>query len=312
MVLILTSTGDATADYVTARLDALKYDYVRLDTDTIPNRISISIGMSSAHLRVGKYCVDAAQVSAIWYRRPEPVLAKADSPEHAFVAGEWSAALENFLSLIPERRWINHPLRNALALNKFHQKSIALQLGLLVPRSVLTQDPAEVIALEQASPNGIVIKPLHSGYIERQGVDADSVIYTNSIEKEKLQQLLPLLPACPTFFEERLIPQFDCRVTVIDDLLFPVSLVRQDQSVDIRRGNFGGVKYEAVDLPENVSRKLLQFVKAYHLRFSAIDMIVNDQGEWYFLENNPNGQWAWLDQVGVTKISDALISSFSQ
>ena len=50
----------------------------------------------------------------------------------------------------------------------------------------------------------------------------------------------------------------------------------------------------------------------YELRFGAIDMVVSAAGDWYFLEINPNGQWAWLDMTAGTNIAASFLQAFSE
>jgi glutathione synthase/RimK-type ligase-like ATP-grasp enzyme len=42
------------------------------------------------------------------------------------------------------------------------------------------------------------------------------------------------------------------------------------------------------------------------LTFGAIDLIETPEGEYVFLEVNPNGQWLWLDDMLKLGISDAV------
>lgn len=46
------------------------------------------------------------------------------------------------------------------------------------------------------------------------------------------------------------------------------------------------------------------------LSFGALDFLVTSSGDWVFLEINPNGQWAWIeDKTGLpiaAAIADAL------
>jgi len=42
------------------------------------------------------------------------------------------------------------------------------------------------------------------------------------------------------------------------------------------------------------------------LKFGAFDFIVNN-GEYFFLEVNSNGQWGWLEKTLRLSISDAII-----
>ncbi len=42
------------------------------------------------------------------------------------------------------------------------------------------------------------------------------------------------------------------------------------------------------------------------LRFGALDLLVTEDGRWHFLEVNPNGQWAWIEQVAGLPISATI------
>jgi glutathione synthase/RimK-type ligase-like ATP-grasp enzyme len=42
-------------------------------------------------------------------------------------------------------------------------------------------------------------------------------------------------------------------------------------------------------------------------KFGAIDLIKHPNGEYYFWENNPNGQWAWIEMDTGMLISQAII-----
>jgi hypothetical protein len=43
------------------------------------------------------------------------------------------------------------------------------------------------------------------------------------------------------------------------------------------------------------------------LRYSAIDLVEHPDGEFVFLEANPNGQFLWLEESLGLKISSAII-----
>jgi len=42
------------------------------------------------------------------------------------------------------------------------------------------------------------------------------------------------------------------------------------------------------------------------LTFSAIDFVVDSKGVYWFLENNPNGQWAFVEQETGQQMGKAL------
>src|SRR3954454_24623583 len=75
------------------------------------------------------------------------------------------------------------------------------------------------------------------------------------------------------------------------------------------------VEYEVFDLPERVRAGLHRQVRSFDINFASIDMIVTPEGEFVFLDLNPNGQWLWLEEeLGlplVAGMADLLTSKYS-
>jgi hypothetical protein len=44
----------------------------------------------------------------------------------------------------------------------------------------------------------------------------------------------------------------------------------------------------------------------FGLVYSASDFAITPDGEWVFLEMNPNGQWGWLEEEAGLPIGEAL------
>ena len=66
-------------------------------------------------------------------------------------------------------------------------------------------------------------------------------------------------------------------------------------------------RYEATRLPDDVARRCLEFVHSYGLTYGALDLIVDLEGEYVFLENNPGGQFLFVeDRVPELAMTDAL------
>ena len=159
----------------------------------------------------------------------------------------------------------------------------------------------------------VIVKPLGRAYIERPKDECDSVIFTNPVRACDLEDLTDLA-RCPTLFQQAIRKSSDVRITVVDTDIHAIELIATDdgqQRCDIRRNNMMDVKYRAIVLPENVTAGLRKLVTFYGLRFAAIDMAIAEEGQWYFFEINPNGQWAWLDLCGGASIYKSFIASFS-
>lgn len=65
-------------------------------------------------------------------------------------------------------------------------------------------------------------------------------------------------------------------------------------------------------MPAHVADACRDLVSSYGLKFGAIDLILDPLGEYHFLELNPNGQWAWIQQNTGQPIREKLCSVFQE
>ncbi len=316
MLLILTNSLDVTADYLGSVLARRNVPFLRLDTDTALQHVGVEYEAGGPLVRLGGEWHPPERFTNIWYRRPERLrqVGAAQTPESKFVVEEWAEALEGFLAHIEEARWMNHPSRNVLASHKLEQLSRANSFGLRTPETLVTQDPDRFREFYTRHRGAVIVKPMASGYVERHEEERDSLVYTNRVGPEHLNDLDDLR-GCPTLFQRLIEKACDVRITVVDGDMYSVELTAREpdgsQRCDIRRNNMDDVSYRAITLPDEVRAKVAALVASYRLRFAAIDMAVTPAGEWVYFEVNPNGQWAWLDLCGATNIAASFVSAFS-
>lgn len=55
----------------------------------------------------------------------------------------------------------------------------------------------------------------------------------------------------------------------------------------------------------------MAFMAALRLRFGAFDFLVCPERGWVFLECNPNGQWAWIEQATGQPIAAAIADALT-
>jgi hypothetical protein len=316
MLLVLTNSEDATADYLLSRLIEASVPFVRIDTDAVLKRIGLSYQPGKPSLRIDDRWYEPTDFSSVWYRRPERLVSEQmpDSPERSSVLDEWSESLEGFFAHIPMTRWMNYPAANALASRKLEQLTRAQQHGLTIPDTIVTQDAETLRSFFSKHKGEVIVKPMGRAYIKRPDEENDSLIFTNPVRECDLQDLTDLAQ-CPTLFQQAVRKESDIRITVVDADVHAIELIAKDddgkQRCDIRRYNMADVAYRVISLPEEVKAGLRRLINYYGLRFAAIDMAVTKDGQWFFFEINPNGQWAWLDLCGGASIHNSFITSFS-
>lgn len=315
MVLILSHSQDVTADYLASKLESSKINFIRLDSDKVDGNIRVSFKELNPILFINQREVRAADISHVWFRRPKPIEIEGvkDQAEKEHISLEWAESIEGFLAHIPIEKWVNHPSKNVIASHKFEQLSRAYNFGLSIPDTLVTQSPEDAELFWKKHGGEVIVKPVAGGFLDR-GAGENSQIFTSKVSQEDLSRGKILLKKCPTLFQERIDKTFDVRITIIDKRIFAVSLINPVTPLnsDIRRDNMVDVQYSPVNLPREVEDALIRLLKSYSLRFAAVDMIVDKENRWFFLEINPNGQWAWLDLINATNICDGFIDSFGR
>jgi len=304
MILALTSSGDLTTDYVIRAVEQTGNEILRLNTNDLLAEWRLYFDVESLLLRSGLRELRPERVKAVYYRRafpPNPT-AEADPASWMFISREARVAQQALYASL-RCPWLSHHAAIRAAENKPKQLVLARQLGLRVPKTLLTNDPqiAKEFILENVP---VVTKPLSYG-----DLGGGSVVHTNLLTAwdDAWQPEIGLLP---TLFQEYVDKRSDVRVTVVSNKAYACRIYSQDEprySVDMRRGlGDEGMRHELFDLPESVQQQCIALVAALGLKFAAIDLAEDETGAFWFLEANPNGQWAWIQDRTGAPIADAI------
>lgn len=72
------------------------------------------------------------------------------------------------------------------------------------------------------------------------------------------------------------------------------------------------VEYELFELPKDIKNNLLKLHQAFGLFYGAYDFIVDQSGDYHFLEVNPAGQWLWMEEILKLNISEHLAQALCE
>lgn len=328
--MIISGVDDPHVDTMVERLTEMGHEPIRLDTEDIPMRASFSFELSpeqprwrtSIALAAARRTVALDDVRSIWWRHPTPYFglpADLADDEREFARGEIDHALRGALAL-SDCYWVSYPERIREASWKIEQLQRAAEHGFEVPATIVTNDPADIRAFFEANAGDIVYKVLTDPFLGAPTVAAKHPdrpieeareIKTTRFGREDLDQLDGVQLA-PCLFQAYVPKRVELRVTVIGDELFTVEIdsqAHEGTKVDWRNWNDGGfeIPYRKANLPADLADRCLTFVRRYGLNFSAIDFVLTPDGRYVFLENNPNGQFMWIDKfVPEMKMTDAL------
>ncbi|WP_118972678.1 MvdC/MvdD family ATP grasp protein [Taibaiella koreensis] len=314
-VLIITHTRDNECiEIVSENLRRMGAEVIRFNVDLYPLEYSLSTCYQQGQWQIfldrdGKR-ETLHDVDAVWYRRSHNLgdgLNKVLEPEYlSSVHGEVRQTLFGMLEGLHCFQIGRFSQYRRLD-SKEEQMKIASGLGLKIPDTCITNSPEEARRFVQEHRNGAIVKMQSSFAIYREGVE--HVVFTNVITEDNLDTV-DTLQYCPMQFQEKIEKARELRITIVGDAVYCFSVDSQkldNAKVDWRREGLELLdQWDPYELPEDIREKLLRLMDVYQVNYGAIDIIVNPEGDYYFLEINSAGEYFWLDRLIEGQISEQI------
>lgn len=307
MILIIASAGDRHAEAVISELDPLHVDARILDMGLFPYGVTLCVEYGDGQARTFSLTtsdgtvIPLGECRAIWWRRPRvPTIApNIRQASHRRFAHEesYDAIMGTFSSL--DTFWVNDPVSERVAHHKVFQLRVAQDIGLPIPRTLITNDPVQVRT-----------------FVEELGPER-SVYKTFSATKEEWRETRILRPGeldlldsvryAPVIFQEYIPLDIDLRVTIIGDEIVAAAIHSREGDYDVDyRVDLERVRVEPVNLPETVERCLHGFMRRLGLVYGAIDMRRTPDGSYVFLEVNPSGEFLFIEELTAQPLTASL------
>ena len=309
MLLILTSDQDLAADYLIVDLLDRQLPYFRLNSEELAQahfEFRLDQRDSTRRIFVEPNTLDLQSITAVWYRRsihpvPDNTLAPA---MQRFISGELRH-LAMGLVWNPSITWVNPIDKVFIAEHKLYQLQLAAALGFLVPRTFVSSDINELRKFASDNPLGTIYKPIFHGMFF-DGMNQHSV-YTRRLDCEMLDA--SSLRLCPVLVQEEIPRTADVRVTIVGQQCFVANIQGGAAIVDWRNPS-EHVRYSVGSLEDEAIVLCRQMLRDLGLLYGAFDFIRSPSGELTFLELNPTGEWAWLEEELDFPIRDAFVELF--
>lgn len=309
MLLILTSDQDFTADYLIVELLTRQLPYFRLNAEDLSNAnfdFSIDAGRTVRSVSVGSRTLNLDLVKAVWYRRtihPTPKTGLTTA-ERYFVSGELRH-LAMGLVLNPRIIWVNPIDKVSVAEIKLFQLQIAKNLGFNIPRTMVSSDLDKLKKFASENQRGTICKPIFHGLFF-DGIARHSV-YTRRLDIETFDS--ESVSICPVLLQEEVPRIADVRATFIGSRHFVADITGDASLVDWREQSVNVIQ-SVSQLDDMTVRLCRRMLSELGLLYGAFDFIRKPSGDLVFLEVNPTGEWAWLENTLGFQIRDAFIETF--
>jgi glutathione synthase/RimK-type ligase-like ATP-grasp enzyme len=283
--------------------------------------MEIRDGRIDGEIRNARHRVAFHDICAAWFRRsrrlfaPIPSLNMQQGDLENFVKVQSSLTLTALFGTL-QTLWVGQPFKLRRAEVKALQLAEASKAGLLTPATLISNDPERAAAFVEAlGDTDCAVKPLMATRVD--GGEGARLPLTTTLPRG---HALDSVALAPTILQPYIAKAYELRCVVMGDKIFTAKLNSQDNEItrkDWRAGipEQGDVEHEVFDLPERVQAALRRLTRSFEINFASIDMIVTPQGEFVFLDLNPNGQWLWLEEELdlplVASMADLLTTGYS-
>lgn len=249
-------------------------------------------------------------IKSVWYRevRVEQLSPNltVDTEQREYAISSLQHQADSLLALIPEDTfWVS----NRGAIQRAEQKPLQLraarEAGFNVPATIFATNSAQAAAFMRRH-GACVIKPMAK--CAPAGQNQYTVV--RDIEALNFQGL----EVNPHIFQAAIEPAFEVRAAVIGKQVFAAIVADSNANQAAEQGyrdfrhafDEGTFEAESYTLPEAIVHSCVDLVHRLGTVCGFIDLIFDRNGTCWFLEDNPNGQWAFVDDITVDFIAEAL------
>jgi glutathione synthase/RimK-type ligase-like ATP-grasp enzyme len=307
-IVVISWRGDVHVPFVAKHL---KSEVVVVDASRILEQCELSYlhdGAKTIPIYDGK---PLTNVKSVWYRRPyiperDDIKVPDQFKDYCYTAIRKHA--QDLYTLLQDAYWPMEYHTMVKSDTKPRQLEIAASVGFRTPKT-LTTSSAQAAAAFITEVGTVVTKSMASTL----PVVNDKVyyFYTTKLRAGETHDFSGLHVA-PSIFQEAIDAALDLRITVVGEQVFAASIADPGQvdepAIRDWRRNYtaGAVRCKRYNLPPKLKRQCIALTKALGLTYGAIDLILDTKGDYWFLEINSNGQWAFVEEDTGLPIGKAI------
>nr|WP_321354509.1 grasp-with-spasm system ATP-grasp peptide maturase [uncultured Draconibacterium sp.] len=288
MILLISNENDQTTNDVIDWLQYFNTRWERLNgedlVDAEKHSYLLPIGADSLKLKQLHSNIDC-----IWFRRFYPDYSEGVGSFNGYLDDELKVLKEYILS--GEVRVFGNTTHRT---NKLIALSTAEELGLKIPATAIVNNKKDFCKFLDKYPS-VITKPITETLDYNRG-DNDYTLYTNEVSGDYLDKI-----PCkffPSLIQEKVVKDFEIRTFYWKEKCYSMAIFSQENentAIDFRRYDRKrpnrNVPYQ---LPDEIEEKISGLMKRIKLNSGSIDLVKDINGNFVFLEVNPNGQFGMV------------------
>ncbi|MCK8541357.1 hypothetical protein [Yersinia ruckeri] len=308
MILILSDSYDVHADVVSKKIGK-HFFRLNLDIEAL-KKTKITFNGLDWIITQNDMIIKASDIKCVWPRRVSVQINSEQQQDQSngfrLWRSEWNKSLFGLYNALSAACWFNHVKDATLADNKYFQSKIAKKIGLNQPEFITSNSKQDLTSFVATNPDSVIKFMSQDMYISESG---DLLgLYVNKITPELLENF-PSDCENPITLQKYINKKFEVRYTVIEQEHFACAIDSQRSGkakVDWRRYDLPNTPHWRIDAPQIIKEKVNSLMTLLNLRYGALDFIVDENNDWWFLEVNSAGQWLWIEDLSGMDISSSI------
>jgi len=311
MILLITKNKCQHVNLIEEKLKKKRVDFYLLKTELLQVSVFLDFELNkngfSGSIKTADRSINLKTIKSIWWFDIDITFNNEcfiDDKYVSFAQQETYSLCKTIFSSLNVYH-VNHPDKIIAASNKLNQLKLAHNVGFNIPNTLISSNQSQIIQFLEYNPSLIYKTLSHPTIIEK---NKEFVIYTNEVTLDDLSDENSL-KASLNLFQSNISKKTELRVTVVGNEVFTCEIYSQDSQLtktDWRVYDLANVPHYPVELKNEINNKCIEITRALDLEYATIDLIIDNNRDFWFLEVNPNGLWAWIELITNLKISDAF------
>ncbi len=316
MIFVCTNSFDGDANAFLSVLRRSGVPYYRFDADNFPRKVKVTIEEKGTEASITIFnrgrLSRISDVRTVWFRATSPPNPGSIGLDTELRGNDRNVAFNESVEALTaiwselDALWINNPISAQLASNKVRQLKLAREVGLEMPRTIVTNDPAKAMAFCKELEGRVIVKQMARNLLTRGGRRYG--VNTSMVSARILDRISNVQYA-PVLFQEHVEKKLDVRTTIVDSDVFSAEIHSQTlpiTRVDWRRAPHK-VRVAKHELPNDIREALLRLMRKLELHFTALDLILTRDDRYVLLDVNPSGHWRWVERFTKLPITSSLM-----
>lgn len=304
MILILSEVSDEMTDIVCQWLFFKNEKFVRINNEDFYQfnvQIVNDSNLFEVFLTNKKIRIKLSDFEKVWFRRGNFYFLKNNLSLYSNIKvqdiitkhiNEEEKTIVDFMySVLTQKPHINNPMQyNSSKLISLH---VASKIGFKLPTTLITNSKEKLLRFQKTQ-KSIITKNIQD-VLTIRNIDG----YNVSQSTRKIKELNKN-DFWYSLFQEEIVKKYELRIFYFMGSCYAMAIFPRKETLDFRTVDVNSsecLRMVPYNLPKDIKIKIRKFMKEMELESGSIDMIVDTNDQFYFLEVNPVGQFHFLNKI---------------